>query len=163
MVRGVYSEQDETLTSGPAGPGSLAADVRRLLNDARALLHDQLHLLALEAERAGRALALMTTLGVASGILLAGTGLGLGAALALWLLEQGLRPSAALLAASLLDLVGVLMLWAAMQRTSAALTFPATRKSLRSSNPTDTQRADTQPSDTQRSDSSTPDSEKTPP
>jgi hypothetical protein len=152
MARGVYSDPDETLSTGPAGPGSLAADVRRLLNDARALLQDQLHLLALEAERAGRALALMTTLGVAAGMLLAGTLLGLGAALALWLLEQGLRPSAAMLAASVTGLVAVLLLGVAIQRTSAALTFPVTRKSLRRGTATDPQRTDT----------GNPDSEKTP-
>jgi hypothetical protein len=152
MVRGVYSEPDETVTSGPGGPGSLAADVRRLLGDARALLQDQLHLLALEAERAGRALALMTAMGVAAGMLLAGTCLGLGAALALWLLEQGLRPSAAMLAASLTGLVGVLVLLVAMKRTSGALTFPATRNSLRSMTSRNAKQTDT---DT--------DSEKTPP
>lgn len=159
MVRGVYSEPDETLTSGPSGPGSLAADVRGLLRDARALLHDQLHLLALEAERAGRALALMTTLGVAAGILLAGTGLGLAGALALWLLEQGLRPSAALLAASLLDLVGVLLLWVAIQRACGALGFAATRQSLRSSKPP----SDPQRNQPQRPQTTAPESDKTAP
>ena len=114
-------------------PGSLAFDLRRLVSNALNLLSDQLLLLALEARRAAQALGAIAAFGLAAGILLACTWLGLGAACALWLIEQGTRPSVAMLAASMLDLVGVFLFGIAIHRTSNALTFPATRRSLQGS------------------------------
>jgi hypothetical protein len=112
-----------------APSASLISGIARLVDGARALLRSQLQLFALETRRAAKALGLMAALGVAVGILLAGTWLAVSAACALWLMEQGVRPSVALLASSLLGPIGILALWVAMHKTSHALTFPASFQS----------------------------------
>lgn len=109
---------------------SLALALQQWVYDARALVGQHMHLLALEAQRAGRALGHIAAFGLAAGLLLAGAWTGMGIACALWLMEQGTRPSMALLACSVLNLLGVLMLMLLIRRSSVALTFSATRRSL---------------------------------
>lgn len=110
----------------------LALALQQWMHNARALVGQQMHLLALEAQRAGRALGHIAALGVATGLLLAGTWMGLGLACGLWLMEQGTRPSMALLAFSLINAAGVLALMLLIRRSSTALMFSATRGSLQS-------------------------------
>jgi uncharacterized membrane protein YqjE len=139
MSHGVHSQPDSTAPIEDKVPGSLASDVNRLVRSARALLGDQLRLLALESRRAARALGAIAALGVAAGILMACTWLGLSAACALWLIEQGARPSAAILASCLLDLIGLLAFCVAIHRESRSLTFPASFQSLQASKGTGAQ------------------------
>ncbi|MCX8521021.1 MAG: hypothetical protein ORN28_05725 [Rhodoferax sp.] len=121
--------------NGPATPlemvGGLVANLSGLLAGARAVVGGQLLLLALEARRAGRALVTMLACGIAAGILLAGFWLGCTAALVLWLMERGYAASTAMLAASVWDLLGVLVLLLWLNRLSQALAFPASVQSLR--------------------------------
>jgi hypothetical protein len=111
-------------------PSSLLCDIRRLVDDARAVLLDQLELLALETRRAVRALGHIAAYGIAAGLLMACTWVGLSVAGSLWLMEHGTRPSMAVLAAALMDAAGSLILLGAIKNASIALTFPFTRESL---------------------------------
>ena len=108
----------------------LVTDLHGLLTGARAVVGDQLYLLALESRRAGRAVATMLACGIGAGILLAGFWLACTAALALWVVECGYPASVAMLAASMWDLLGVLLLLAWLNRASRALAFPASVQSL---------------------------------
>lgn len=113
-----------------AAAGSLGEDISRLLAEVQSLVSDQLLLMALEAQGAARALGLIAACGIASGMLLAFVWLGLGVAFALWLMEWGLRASAAVLVSTLTCALGLAVLWTTIRRASVALTFAATRKSL---------------------------------
>lgn len=108
----------------------LLETTRRLVAVVAELAQDQLQLLALESERAGQALARMAALGLAAGLLVAGSWLGLSLALVFWLLEWGLRTSLALLLASGMNLLGLWLVLQGLQRESAALGFPGTLRSL---------------------------------
>ena len=110
---------------------NLVSTLHRLASGARAVLADQLFLLALETRRAGRAVATMLACGIGAGLLMAGFWLACTAALALWIMERGFAPSLAMLAASLWNLLGVLILLLWLNRVSKALAFPASVQSLR--------------------------------
>jgi hypothetical protein len=103
----------------------------QLLEDVQTLLQMHLQLLALEARRAAWGLVAIAAFSAAVGLLLALTCLGLTTALALWLMEQGMRPSLSVLVSSLLNLAGVLTFVNAIQREARVLGFPATRNRLR--------------------------------
>lgn len=103
---------------------------RELLADLRALLHDQLHLLALEAERASQALANIAILSVAAGLLAACLWVGLSLALGFWLTELGLRTSLAVLLATGINGLGLWLVLHGIRHESHVLGFPGTLKSL---------------------------------
>ncbi|MCX8518416.1 MAG: hypothetical protein ORN29_10260 [Rhodoferax sp.] len=124
---------EQVTPPAPAATEKLAhllADLLGLLAGARAVVGDQIYLLALESRRAGRAAATMLACGIGAGILLAGFWLACTAALALWLVECGYPASVAMLAASLWDLLGALVLLVWLNRASRALAFPASVQSL---------------------------------
>ncbi len=109
----------------------LIAQGWKLFEGVQSLLRIHLQLLALEARRAAWGLVAIAAFSAAIGLLLALTFLGLTAALVLWLMEEGLRPSLSMLLSSLLNLGGVMLFVTAIQREARALTFPASRDSLR--------------------------------
>jgi uncharacterized membrane protein YqjE len=111
-------------------PDSLLGTLGQILADLRCAARAQLHLLDLEAQRAGQALALMLAYGMVAGLLLCTAWLGLGAAAVLWMVELGCRVSLALLLAVLLNLAAGLGLLFAMRRQARTLAFPATRQNL---------------------------------
>ena len=111
-------------------PGLLEA-AAQLLDDMQGLLQLHWQLLALEARRAAWGLVAIAAFSAATGLLLALGCLGLSAALALWLVELGLRGSLAVLLASLLNLVGVWGFLHAIRHEARVLGFPATRRGLR--------------------------------
>ena len=114
-----------------AQPAGLLAAGWQVLEDIQALLQMHLQLFALEARRAAWGLVAIAAFSAAAGLLLALTCLGLTTALALWLMELGMRPSASVLLSSLLNLAGVLAFVTAIQREAHVLSFPASRNSLR--------------------------------
>jgi hypothetical protein len=97
----------------------LAAAVRAMLTDLRCIAAAQLHLLALETRKAAGDLVAMAALGAAAGVLLALAWVGLVAACSLWLVEQGVRTSLAVLATSGLNLLAAAWALLALRRHSA--------------------------------------------
>jgi hypothetical protein len=111
-------------------PDSLIGIFGQLLADLRTAARAQLHLLDLEAQRAGQALALMLAYGMLAGLLLCAAWLGLCAAAVLLLVEHDMRASMALLLVVLLNLVAGAGLVLAMRYQARLLSFPATRQNL---------------------------------
>ncbi|MDO9234474.1 MAG: hypothetical protein Q7U28_00380, partial [Aquabacterium sp.] len=91
--------------------------------------------------RAGQSLVAMVMAGVMAAILLSCAWLGLIAAAVLWLVENGVVASSAILLAVAFNLLLALMLSVVIRRKSRYLQFPAT---LRSFQPRPTVRSDTE-------------------
>jgi hypothetical protein len=126
------AQQPEDQERDESGEGPALEDFQQLLRTGSSLTQDFLELLAIEGRLAGRSLALMVNLAVAMGLLLAGTWLLLGVAVALWLSAQGVAElPAALLMIALGNAVVVLVLWWAIHRVSGNLAFPAFVTELR--------------------------------
>lgn len=99
--------------------------------ELRGAAHDQFRLLALEARQAGSRLALMLGLAVMAVALLASAWLGLVAVLVLCMVEAGMPPVAALLAAVGLNLGGVAACALTLRRHARAMPFAATLRGMR--------------------------------
>jgi hypothetical protein len=112
------------------GQHAFTALIGQLLAGLREAAREQLRQLDLEAQRASQALALMLAYGVLAGLLLGFAWLGLCGVLVLWLVEQSLSPSLALLVAVLLNLAGVLALVLAARAKQRQLSVPGTHKGL---------------------------------
>lgn len=115
----------------PAAQIPLLQHVEGLWGEVRGILHDHLHLLALEGQRAGRGLVAILAFGVAIGVLAVSAWLGLLGALAVLLIGLGLNAGAALLGVAALNLVAVYGLLRAIRQRSRELLFPATLNVLR--------------------------------
>lgn len=114
---------------GDTAPGLLAS-AEVLWDDVRVIAHEHLRLVALEARRAGRSLALLLVYGILAGGLILGAWAGALAALVVWLIGAGLPASGALLIAALLNLAVAGLCVLAIRRHSRHLGFPATVRSL---------------------------------
>jgi hypothetical protein len=104
--------------------------LQQLLRDLPHLLSDRVDLLALELERAGRALARIVVLVVAAAVLVVTAWLAAWAAVFMLLMNAGLPPIAALV---LVVLFNALAAWLALtraQRLVGLLSLPATRRHL---------------------------------
>jgi hypothetical protein len=97
----------------------LADAARALLTDLRRIALARWHLLALEVREAACNLLAMAALLAAVGVLLALAWVGLTAACALWLVEQGVRTSLAVLASSGLNLLAAACALLALRRRNA--------------------------------------------
>lgn len=113
-----------------AQPGVLQ-EAQRLWHELRAMAHDQLTLVALEARLAGESLVHMLIAGVAIAVLLISAWLGLMAAGIVWLVGLGVLAPAAILGAVLAHLIGAAILYAWLRKQSRHLQFPSTLRSLR--------------------------------
>ncbi len=97
---------------------------------ARATLAGFLHLLSLEARRAGLALSWMVAGALAAAVCIACAWLGLLAALAMWAVSLGAHPIAAVAVIALASLLAGAGLVLGCIGMSRALLFPATRRQL---------------------------------
>lgn len=114
-----------------AGGSDLLGEVGSLWQELTALTHEQVQLAALETRQAGKSLITLVIAAVLLAVLVLGAWLGLLAAGLVWLLEQGLPASAALLLGVGVNLLAALMVYALIRYQSRQLQFPATRRSLR--------------------------------
>lgn len=113
-----------------AGDRSLIDSARELLAGLRGLLHDHLHLLALETQQAIQGLATIAAYCIVVGMLIGGTWLALAAAMVMWLVEQQVSSSAAMLVAAAFNALAVVGFAVAIQRKSRRIGLPATLQSL---------------------------------
>ena len=109
----------------------LLEQVKLLWHELRAMVHEQLTLVALETRLAGTSLVNMIAAGVMVAILLISAWLGLMGAAVLWLIGIGLMASVAMLFAVAANLVFAAILYQLIRRQSRRLQFPATLRSLR--------------------------------
>ncbi len=116
-----------------AGPAGLVESVTLLLGDLRQIAYDRLELAALEAQRAGAALAFILAGGIVIGALVASAWLGAMAAMVWCLTGNGIALGAALLLAALLNLAFAFVVAFMVRRKSLGLRFPATVQSFRPS------------------------------
>ncbi len=120
----------QTATGGePKTPG-LLENAQALWQELRELSHDCLHLVALEARRAGQNLVYMIIAGIMAAALLIGAWLGLVAAAVLWLIEHDFLASTAILFAVAFNFLLTLILVGVIKSKSRYLQFPATVRSL---------------------------------
>lgn len=110
--------------------GSVVQAFSATLASARATLADFLELVALEARRAGLALAWMLAFGVGIAICAVTAWLGLMVALVLWAVSLGLPAIAAVLALVLLNLTAAAALTWACVGLTRDLMFGATRRQI---------------------------------
>ncbi|ATG90136.1 phage holin family protein [Methylomonas koyamae] len=120
---------DRPPDESPREPGVLD-DIQSLWHELRGLSHDRIQLAALETQRAGLNLVDMVAAGVSIAVLLIVAWLGWVAAAVLWLIENGLAVSSALLLAAAGNLLFAVVLAAAIRRKSQYLAFPAILRSL---------------------------------
>ena len=85
-------------------------DAQSLLHELLGLTHDRFLLAALETRRAGESLVAMIVAGVMVAFLLSSAWLGLMAAAVLWLIENGVVASSAILLAVAFNLLLALIL-----------------------------------------------------
>jgi Zn-dependent membrane protease YugP len=114
-----------------AGHFDPLSDISSLWHELTELTQEQVHLAALETRRAGKSLIIVVTAAVLLAVLVLGAWLGVLAAGIVWLLEQGLPLSAALLLAVGINLLAALIVYVLIRYQSRHLRFPATRRSLR--------------------------------
>lgn len=119
----------QTATGGEQTPG-LLENAQALWQELRELSHDCLHLVALEARRAGQNLVYMIIAGIMAAALLIGVWLGLVTAAVLWLIEHDFTASTAILLAVAVNFLLTLILVGVIKSKSRYLQFPATVRSL---------------------------------
>jgi uncharacterized membrane protein YqjE len=107
------------------GPG-IIEHAQILWNDFRQLTHDHLQLLSLEIQKAGENLVAMLVYGIVLSVLIICAWLGVLATMVMWLIEQDLAISAALLLTTLFNLMGVCIVMIVIRHKSRALRLPAT-------------------------------------
>ncbi|MDD5580426.1 MAG: phage holin family protein [Methylobacter sp.] len=113
------------------GASDLLSEIGSLWRELTALTQEQVHLAALETQRAGKSLITVVIAAVLLAILALGVWLGLWAAGIAWLVEQGLPLSGSLLLGVIVNLVAALIIYGLIRYQSRYLQFPATRRSLR--------------------------------
>ncbi|MDD5323115.1 MAG: phage holin family protein [Methylococcales bacterium] len=121
----------QTATRGdPLSNSGVLEDAQSLWLELRGLTHDRFRLAALETQRAGKSLVAMIVAGLMVAVLLSGAWLGLMAAAVLWLVDNGVVASSAILLAVAFNLLLALILCRVIRRKSRYLQFPATLRSL---------------------------------
>jgi hypothetical protein len=102
-----------------------------LWEELRGLAHDQFKLLALEARQACSRFALIVALALAAAALTATAWLGLIAAGVFWMIELGVSPAGALLAAVCANLAAAVACLLLLQREVRELPFASSLRSIR--------------------------------
>lgn len=120
----------QAATGGAPKASGLLENAQALWQELRELSHDCLHLVALEARRAGQNLVYMIIAGIMAAALLIGAWLGLVAAAVLWLIEHDFLASTAILFAVAFNFLLTLILVGVIKSKSRYLQFPATVRSL---------------------------------
>ena len=122
----------------PEAIGDLHTSTRSVLEDAVAVthelrlqLHDQIELFVLETERAVHALTTTIAASIAIGVLGVFTWLGLIGTMVLLLISAGVTPAMAMLAATALNLVAIVISYRFVRLTRRILRFPATLGALK--------------------------------
>lgn len=110
-------------------PG-LLAQVALLWAELRGLAHDHVQLLALELREARARFALMLGLALAAAALLSTAWLGLAAAAVVWMVQLGVSPVGALLAAVAANVAAGTGCVLLLRRTGRVLPFAATLRSM---------------------------------
>ena len=124
---------DEPLTGPTDAPVETTAILEAtaaLVQELRATVHNQLQLVVLESERAGRSLVVMLAAEVAIGTLLVSTWLTLVGAGVFALIGAGLGPEWALVVAAGMTLAGIAVPLRIIGYHRRHLRFPATLASL---------------------------------
>ena len=126
----------QTATRGdPMNSSGVLEDAQSLWYELQGLIHDRFRLAALETRRAGESLVSMIMLGVMIAVLLSCAWMGLMAAAVLWLIDNGVVASRAILLAVAFNLLLALILFGVIRRKSRYLQFPATSRSLQTMPP----------------------------
>lgn len=123
-----------TAPGEPVQPGADASvfhAVEALATELRGIFDDHLQLFALEGRRAGTSLVTILACGVAVGVLVVSTWLGLVGAAALLLVAFGLDASAAMLGVAAINLLAVFGLLHLIRQRGRDLGFPATSRAIR--------------------------------
>jgi uncharacterized membrane protein YqjE len=121
----------QTATRGdPVSNSGMLEDAQSLWHELLGLTHERFRLAALETQRAGESLVAMIVAGVMVAVLLSCAWLGLVAAAVLWLVENGVVASSAILLAVVFNLLLTLILCGVIRRKRRYLQFPATLRSF---------------------------------
>ncbi|MCC5887484.1 MAG: phage holin family protein [Gammaproteobacteria bacterium] len=118
--------------SVPEGASSsLLGDASTLTRELRAMVHAQLELAELETRLAARTVIHMLALAVGIAVLLVGAWLTLVGAAVLALMNQGVSPMLAMLAATAVNLVAAGFVYMSLRRHGESLGWPVTLRMLK--------------------------------
>jgi hypothetical protein len=123
-------EKSEQNASEPQIDSGVLEDMLSLWDELQGLGHDHFRLAALETRRAGQSLVTMLATSVLMVLLLNSAWLGLLAGGVVWLLENGIKASSALLLTVALNLLLLLICIRVIRRHSRYLQFPALTNGL---------------------------------
>jgi hypothetical protein len=123
-------EMTEQNASEPQIDSGLLEDMLSLWDELQGLGHDHFRLAALETRRAGQSLVTMLATSVLMVLLLNSAWLGLLAGGVVWLLENGIKASSALMLTVALNLLLLLICIRVIRRHSRYLQFPAVTNGL---------------------------------
>lgn len=123
-------EKTEQNASEPQIDSGVLEDMLSLWDELQGLGHDHFRLAALETRRAGQSLVTMLATSVLMVLLLNSAWLGLLAGGVVWLLENGIKASSALLLTVALNLLLLLICIRVIRRHSRYLQFPAVTNGL---------------------------------
>ncbi|WP_262966318.1 phage holin family protein [Methylobacter psychrophilus] len=127
--------QDSNSNDTPSSSGVLK-DAQALWHELRGLILARFQLAILETQQAGNSLIIMIIAGVIIAILLGSAWLGLMAAVALWLIENGVvMASSAILLAVTLNLLLAIILCGVIRDKSRNMQFPSTLRALQPISP----------------------------
>lgn len=113
----------------PQEPG-LLEQAASLWSELRGLAHDQFRLIALEVRQACSRFAFMVALAIMAVSLAATAWLGLVAAAVFWMIDLGVSPAGALLAAVVANLAGAISCALLLRRHAREIPFAATLRSM---------------------------------
>ena len=123
-------EKTEQNASEPQIDSGVLEDMLSLWDELQGLGHDHFRLAALETRRAGQSLVTMLATSVLMVLLLNSAWLGLLAGGVVWLLENGIKASSALMLTVALNLLLLLICIRVIRRHSRYLQFPALTNGL---------------------------------
>ena len=123
-----------TRSVGDEAPESVTRAAGDWLHSIRTLATDFVQLAGLDAQRAGKALAWMIALAVAALVCLFAVWGLLSAAVAMWMVELGLRWSLALVIAAAGNVLAIAVLVMVIRRLAIRLSFPSVRRVIGASN-----------------------------
>jgi hypothetical protein len=123
-------EMTEQNASEPQIDSGVLEDMLSLWDELQGLGHNHFRLAALETRRAGQSLVTMLATSVLMVLLLNSAWLGLLAGGVVWLLENGIKASSALMLTVALNLLLLLICIRVIRRHSRYLQFPALTNGL---------------------------------
>lgn len=130
------AHEQDAKGNDPLSSSGVLKDAKALWYELRGLILARFQLAILETQQAGNSLIIMIIAGVIVAILLGSAWLGLMAAAALWLIENGVvMASSAILLAVTLNLLLAIILCGVIRNKSRNLQFPATLRALQPVSP----------------------------